>query len=115
MRRVVAFDVDSEFRQQLSGVVRASGASLMGVFPHSGYTEAVLGELRPEVAFVDFALADGDTGTETALCLAQSGCHVIMCSRDDRVELKLCEISHTFIRKPIKSDGLMEVLRPHLL
>lgn len=111
MTRVVVFDADPKFGKQLSSVMASSKNHMMGVFPHSGYVDAVVEEVRPDVAFVDFALADGDTGAETALSLAKTGCRIIICSQESRVDKKLSAVPHTYIQKPVSSEVLFEVLR----
>lgn len=111
MNRVVVFDADPKFGKQLLSVLASSNHRMLGVFPHSGYVDAVVDEVRPDVAFVDFTLADGDTGADTALKLAKTGCRIIICSDERRVDRKLSALSHTYIQKPVTSEALFEVLR----
>lgn len=104
------FDADPELGKQLSAVMRSSNNCILGVFRHSGYVDAVVEELRPDVAFVDLELADGDTGVVTALNLAKTGCRIVICSRESRVERRLSALPHIFVQKPVTSEALFEIL-----
>jgi two-component system, response regulator PdtaR len=54
----------------------------------------------PDVAIVDLALRDGDTGGQLAAALARSGVKVCVLSGKGKIEQPLMQVSHTYVCKP---------------
>lgn len=84
----------------------------VGVFADSKRAEAIWAEIKPDLVIVDLNLMDGATGTDLARFFHDRGCEIVVFSGSADIEPKLCQISHTFIGKPLAPHLLTQALRP---
>jgi DNA-binding NarL/FixJ family response regulator len=82
-----------------------------GVFHNSQKTLRSATELDSDLAIIDLALADGDTGGAGAQTLQSLGIHVVILSGHTKIGAGLGCVPHTFAAKPVSREVVMHLLR----
>lgn len=110
--RVAIFEDDPLIAYDIRTAVEDAGCLVCGIYRDSSGAVAVYEEARPDLAIIDLSLLDGDTGAKLATYMHSQGCEIVVFSGRQGVDPVLCQISHTFISKPLSPHLLAEALRP---
>jgi two-component system, response regulator PdtaR len=93
----------------LADAVVAAGFEVCGVYARGVEAIRAAQQIKPDLALIDMALADGRTGAEVAQALAKLGARIVIISGSDE-RAALGAIAHTFIAKPFPPMLAQQVL-----
>jgi ActR/RegA family two-component response regulator len=113
MKRVMICEDDPLLAMSLAREVEEAGSLVVGTFHSSFDAWTAADVLRPDIAIIDLALADGDTGLPLSVHLAQQGCRVIVVSGSALVHPELGGIPHAFVSKPVPCGLIAELTGSH--
>ncbi len=112
MRKVLICEDDPVLAADLVMTIEQAGHTVCGVFSNALDALERAAELEPDLAVIDLALADGDTGATVAQTLQSLGTSVIILSGNSNVGAGLGCVPHTFAPKPVSRDLLAQLLGP---
>ena len=111
MTRVLICEDDPLQTIDLADAVVTSGGQVCACVRDSVEAIAAASRLSPDIALVDLTLADGETGVDVALKIAELGIRVVVLTGAIRSHPKLGGIRHSFVSKPVPREVVGELVR----
>ncbi len=112
MHKVLVCEDDPLLAADLTEIIEQAGHTVCGVFHTAKDAVNSATRLKPDLAFIDLKLADGDTGAAAAQALQSMGVPVIIVSGHSNVGMGLGYVPHTFAPKPVSREVITQLLGP---
>jgi DNA-binding response OmpR family regulator len=96
----------------LAMTVEEAGHTVCGVFHNARDALKSAAKFKPDLAFIDLKLADGNTGAAAAQALQSLGVPVVILSGHSNVGAGLGCVPHTFAAKPVSREVIEQLLAP---
>ncbi len=110
MRRILICEDDPVLAADLAMTVEEAGHIVNGVVHNAPDALKSAAEFKPDLAFIDLKLADGNTGAAVAQALQSLGVPVVILSGHSNVGAGLGCVPHTFAAKPVSRAVIEELL-----
>jgi two-component system, response regulator PdtaR len=110
MHKVLVCEDDPLLAADLAAIIEQAGHIVCGVFYNAADALKSVIKVKPDLAFIDLKLADGDTGAVAAQTLQSMGVSVIILSGHSNVGMGLGCVPHTFTPKPVSREVVAQLL-----
>jgi len=112
MRKILICEDDPLLAADLAMTVEEAGHTVSGVVHNAPDALKSAAKFKPDLAFIDLKLADGNTGAAVAQALQSLGVPVVILSGHSNVGAGLGCVPHTFAAKPVSREVIEQLLGP---